>query len=105
VNYEGAWYDAQRAQEHLRVKYDALAANNQIKTAEDFIEKAASNSSISGRPYQIECGDGAAMSTRQWFSAGPGALSTTPIADFLAHCAVRKDLPVLLQIVNRRVSP
>src|SRR5579863_6847182 len=47
----GTWYDAERAQAHLRAKYAALAANNQIKTAEDFIEKAASNSSISGQPY------------------------------------------------------
>jgi len=65
----GTWYDAQQAQAHLRAKYDALAAHNQIKTAEDFIEKAASNSSMSGRPYQIKCGGGAAISTVQWFSA------------------------------------
>jgi len=65
----GTWYDAQQAQAHLRAKYDALAAHNQIKTAEDFIEKAASNSSMSGRPYQIKCGAGAAISTGQWFSA------------------------------------
>src|SRR5271165_6035603 len=64
----GTWYDAQRAQAHLRAKYDALAANNQIKTAEDFIEKAASKSSMSGQPYQIRCGGGAAMPTSQWFS-------------------------------------
>ncbi len=65
----GTWYDAERAQAHLRAKYAALAANNQIKTAEDFIEKAASNSSISGQPYQIRCGGGAAVPTSQWFSA------------------------------------
>lgn len=64
----GTWYDAQRAQVHLRAKYDALAANNQIKSAEDFIEKAASKSSMSGQPYQIRCGDGAVMSTNQWFN-------------------------------------
>ncbi len=64
----GTWYDAQRAQAHLRAKYDVLAANNQIKTAEDFIEKAASYSRFSGLPYQIRCGTGAAMSTNQWFS-------------------------------------
>jgi len=64
----GTWYDAQRAQLHLRAKYNALAAQNQIKTAEDFIEKAASQSSMSGQPYQIKCGGGAVMSTNQWFS-------------------------------------
>ena len=65
----GTWYDAPRAQAHLRAKYDALSATNQIKTAEDFIDKAASNSSLSGRPYQIRCGGSAALSTNQWFSA------------------------------------
>src|SRR5271155_3186437 len=61
----GTWYDAQRAQAHLRAKYDALAANDQIKTAEDFIEKAASSSSLSGRPYQIRCAGAAGMTTNQ----------------------------------------
>ena len=65
----GTWYDAKRAQAHLRAKYDMLAANDQIKTAEDFIEKAASRSSLSGRPYQMRCRGGAAMTTNQWFSA------------------------------------
>ena len=65
----GTWYDAPQAQVHLREKFDVLAASDQIKTAEDFIEKAASNSSMSGRPYQIKCAGAAAMTTNQWFSA------------------------------------
>ncbi len=65
----GTWYDAPQAQAHLRGKFDVLSASDQIKTAEDFIEKAASNSSMSGRPYQIRCDGAAAMSTNQWFSA------------------------------------
>src|SRR5271154_4370053 len=64
----GTWYDAQQAQAHLRAKYDALSASGQIRTAEDFIEKAASNSSMSGRPYQIRCRGKAPMPTSQWFS-------------------------------------
>jgi hypothetical protein len=65
----GSWYDAQRAAAHLRAKYEALAANGQIETAEDFIDKAASNSSMSGQAYLIRCGGAAPMTTRQWFSA------------------------------------
>jgi len=65
----GTWYDAQRAQAHLRAKYDAMVARNQVNTAEDFIEKAASSSSLSGQPYQIRCSGSAAMPTSQWFSA------------------------------------
>jgi hypothetical protein len=92
----GTWYDAQRAQAHLRAKYDALAANNQIKTAEDFIEKAASNSSISGSPYQIKCGGSAATSTNEWFSAAlahyrkylsQNSLRTAPSAPYARTCA------------------
>ena len=90
----GTWYDAQRAQAHLRAKYDALIASNQIKTAEDFIEKAASNSSMSGQPYQIRCGGGAAMTTNQWFGAALARFRNNITAAFLAHRAlhaVRKD--------------
>ena len=65
----GTWYDAPQAQAHLREKFDVLAASDQIKTAEDFIEKAGSNSSMSGRPYQIRCAGAAAVKTSQWFSA------------------------------------
>jgi Family of unknown function (DUF5329) len=65
----GTWYNAQMARAHLRAKYDALAANDQIKTAEDFIVKAASISSMSGQPYQIRCAGGAAITTGPWFSA------------------------------------
>lgn len=65
----GIWYDAPRAQAHLRDKYDVLAAGDQIKTAEDFIEKAASKSSMSGLPYQIKCGADAAITSKQWFAA------------------------------------
>jgi Family of unknown function (DUF5329) len=76
----GTWYDAQRAQAHLRAKYDVLAASDQIRTAEDFIEKAASHSSLSGRPYQIRCGGGAPMTTNQWFVAALARYRNTTIS-------------------------
>jgi hypothetical protein len=64
----GTWYDAQRAASHLREKYEALAASGQIETAEDFIDKAASTSSMSGQAYLIRCG-GVPMTTHQWFNS------------------------------------
>jgi len=51
----GTWYDSKRAQAHLRDKYELLAAADRISTAEDFIEKAATKSGLSGRPYQVRC--------------------------------------------------
>lgn len=62
----GSWYDSKRAQAHLRDKYEALASRNLIKTAEDFIDLGASESSVSGRPYQIRCGECQAVATNPW---------------------------------------
>ncbi len=62
----GVWYDSKRAAAHLRSKYDLLADEDQIKTAEDFIEKAATGSSVSGTRYQIKCAGAAALTTREW---------------------------------------
>ncbi len=62
----GSWYDATQAQAHLRSKYDALAAMGRIVTAEDFIEQAATKSSLSGEAYAIRCNSGPAVTTDQW---------------------------------------
>jgi Family of unknown function (DUF5329) len=63
---DGSWYDAKRAQAQLRSKYQWLLARDQINTAEDFIEKAATSSSLSGRPYEVRCGGGEAVSSNRW---------------------------------------
>lgn len=62
----GSWYDSVEAQEHLRMKFDHLSARNHFETAEDFIEQAASKSSLSGRPYQVRCGSGASTMAGNW---------------------------------------
>jgi Family of unknown function (DUF5329) len=65
----GTWHDPKAAQAHLRDKYRYLAARNLITTTEDFIEKAATQSSFSGQPYKVRCQDGATMATNQWLRA------------------------------------
>ncbi len=62
----GSWYDAHRAQSHLRDKFEYLAARDRIKSAEDFIEQAATSSSMSGLEYQIQCGDGPVVPSNRW---------------------------------------
>ena len=62
----GTWHDSRAAQAHLRNKYNYLMTANQIATTEDFIEKAATESSLSGKPYQVKCNDGATVSNSQW---------------------------------------
>jgi hypothetical protein len=65
----GTWHDPKAAQAHLRDKYRYLAARNLISTTEDFIEKVAAQSSFSGQPYKVKCGDGATVTTSQWLHA------------------------------------
>lgn len=52
----GAEYDAKTAAKFLRGKWESNAS--EIKTAADFIEKAASVSSTTGKPYLIRFKDG-----------------------------------------------
>jgi hypothetical protein len=62
----GTWHTPAAARAHLRQKYDFLAARDMIQTTEDFIEKAASKSSLSGDPYQVKCKSGAATNSGPW---------------------------------------
>jgi hypothetical protein len=62
----GSAYDARRAAAHLRDKYAALNASGKITTAEDFIEKVATKSSLTGRPYEVVCAGHARVTSAQW---------------------------------------
>ena len=64
----GTWYDATSAAAHLRAKYETLAARGLIGDTEDFIDRAATKSSLSGRDYAIKCEGIAEMSSRQWLT-------------------------------------
>ncbi|MET1076559.1 MAG: DUF5329 domain-containing protein [Pseudomonas sp.] len=43
------------ARAHLQKKFDYLADKDKLASAEDFIEHAATESSISGEPYSVDC--------------------------------------------------
>ena len=62
----GTWHDSKAAQAHLRDKYKYLVASNLINTAEEFIERAATESSFSGKPYEVRCNGGATITSNQW---------------------------------------
>ena len=81
----GSWYDSKKAQAHLSYKYQMLVARDQINTAEDFIEKAATKSSLSGRPYQVRCRGDDAATSNQWLR--------DELARYRAHAA--QDAPRL----------
>lgn len=64
----GSWYDAERATRHLRRKYDYLLGRDLLTTTESFIERAASESSLSGKPYRVRCDGQAPIDSRIWFT-------------------------------------
>lgn len=63
----GDWHDAASAKAHLRKKYEYLRKREMADTAELFIERAASRSSISGNAYRVRCGHDAPVESATWF--------------------------------------
>jgi hypothetical protein len=70
----GTWHGRDEARKHLQRKYDYLLRKDLVDTAEQFIERAASKSSISGRAYQVRCPGQAAQPAAIWFKAKLAAL-------------------------------
>ena len=64
----GTRSDAKAALAHVRMKYDYLAGRDKVASAKDFIELAASQSSLSGKPYQVMCPGSAQVPSRAWLS-------------------------------------
>jgi hypothetical protein len=63
----GSPYDAKTAGRFLRAKWDAK--QDEIKTAAEFIEKVASMSSTSGKPYLIRFKDGTETKSGEYLKA------------------------------------
>jgi len=65
----GRWYDADDAAAHIERKLNWLEKRDLIASTEQFIERAASESSRSGEPYHVQCGAAPAVTSREWFTA------------------------------------
>jgi hypothetical protein len=63
----GSWHHAAEARAHLQRKYRYLLDKHLVGTTEDFIKLAATQSSASGKPYQVKCGNQQVPSA-QWMS-------------------------------------
>jgi len=70
----GTWHGRDEARKHLQRKYDYLLKKNLVDTAEQFIERAASKSSMSGKAYQVRCPGQPAQPAAMWFAAKLDAL-------------------------------
>lgn len=55
------------AAEHLAMKYER--AQSRLETAEQFIEKVASQSYLTGEQYRVQCPGQAEMATAEWLGA------------------------------------
>jgi hypothetical protein len=62
----GTGYGGARAGSHLRDKYAVVLAGDRELTADAFIDKVASKSALTGRPYQVSCAGQERVSLGPW---------------------------------------
>lgn len=67
-NRNGIWYSGAAAKDHLTKKLAYIESNAAPTSAENFIQLAASTSSVSGEPYQVRCGTTAPVTSSTWLS-------------------------------------
>ena len=65
-NRNGSWYSGAEARSHLLGKLKYLENHDAVHSTEQFIELAASSSSMSGKPYQVRCGNAPPMNSGPW---------------------------------------
>ena len=65
-NRNGTWYTAAEAKSHLSQKLKYFEDRGMVQTTEQFIEMAASGSSMSGQPYLVRCGNRGPVESGQW---------------------------------------
>lgn len=68
-NRNGTWYSASEAKSHLLDKLHYIENRTTLASTEQFIEMAASKSSVSGQPYLVQCGTSPAQASATWLAA------------------------------------
>jgi len=69
----GTEHTAAAAEDHLRMKYKR--GKLWVKNAEAFIERIASQSTLSGEPYRVRCPQQPPQTTQKWLQAQLAAYS------------------------------
>ncbi|NJD08038.1 MAG: hypothetical protein FIA97_16320 [Methylococcaceae bacterium] len=81
-NRNGTWHTAREAGSHLARKLDYLERNGSAQNAEQFIDLAGTNSSLSGDAYQVRCPGAAPVPSSLWLTrelqAIRAAVAATP---------------------------
>ena len=65
----GTWHTGAEAKDHLRLKLDYLVKHDRIASAEEFIEKAGTKSSLSKRAYKVACPGQEEQPSAVWLGA------------------------------------
>lgn len=68
-NRNGSWYAGAEARAHLLKKLEYLEGKDMVSTAEQFIERGASTSSMSGKAYLVRCPGKAPVESAVWLKA------------------------------------
>jgi len=76
-NRNGSWHTAAEAKSHLLRKLKYLDEREAVQTTEQFIELAASSSSMTGQPYLVRCGSDAAVPSGTWLRSQLQVLRAT----------------------------
>lgn len=62
----GTWHTSAQARAHLERKLDYLQRKGAVASAEQFIERAATRSSLSGQAYLVQCGTQTPQPGGEW---------------------------------------
>jgi len=66
-NRNDKWYNTEEAVKHINKKYQYLIKKGLINSTEQFIDQAASESSMSGKSYMVKCGESEPIKSSVWF--------------------------------------
>jgi|WetSurMetagenome_2_1015567.scaffolds.fasta_scaffold61446_2 hypothetical protein len=65
-NRNGVWYSSSDAASHLNEKYQYVLKKGLIGSTNDFIDYAATKSSLSGKNYLVQCGKESTITSYEW---------------------------------------
>jgi hypothetical protein len=65
----GSWHSASQARAHLEKKRDYLLQRSLIGSTEDFIDRAATASSMTGEKYLVRCASAQPVASAEWLRA------------------------------------
>jgi hypothetical protein len=82
----GSWYEGTKGQSHITDKLNYLLGKDMIRATADFIDKAATQSSMSGQAYKVRC-NGVETASAKWLNdelarfraTGGAALAKAPV--------------------------